>query len=181
MVSIEVEYRGYTIRYSENGDEWVCYDIASGKAAAAPTLSKMKGKIDKYMLGIRKESAVTCLEIHSYGNLKFHEANVIEYLGPRLDGGAWTSRERHVSEQQVAVMAARDKERPSRQEIGLARLAPIGPETDAAIAEAQRLLVIADDANKAYAEAVKGIPRLTLADIEELVKISGLDPTGGLS
>lgn len=50
-MTIETEYRGYRITYSENGDEWTCYDIASGRGATTLTLSKMKARIDKYLLG----------------------------------------------------------------------------------------------------------------------------------
>ena len=41
---METEHKGYKIRYSENGDEWSCFDL--GDAVSAPSLSACKAKID---------------------------------------------------------------------------------------------------------------------------------------
>lgn len=181
-MSLEVEYRGYRIIYSENMDEWTCFDIGRGKGAVAPTLSKMKAKVDDYLRSIRKEAAVNCLELHTYGGLKAFEATIVEYLGPQLDGGAWTSRPKHVSGHKVAAMAQRDgATRVSRQELSLTTLAPIGDATYAAMEEAKRREAILRAAERDLKEAIAAIPRLSLADIDALVKLSGIDPTGGLS
>ena len=72
------------------------------------------------------------------------------------------------------------KERQSRRETDLSRCVPLGPETEAALAEARRLGKIMLDAENAYKAAVAAIPRVTIDQIDELIKVSGLDPTGGL-
>lgn len=180
-MSLETEYRGYRIAYSENGDEWTCYEIGRGKGATAPTLSKMKAKVDDYLRSLRKQVSITCLELHTHFSLKAIDAVVVEYIGPTIDGGAWTSKARHVSGHKVAAMAMRDgATRVSRQEYHLTTFAPISDETYAAIAEAKRKEEILKAADRDFKAAVAAIPRLTLADIDQLVKLSGIDPTGGL-
>ena len=180
-MTIETEYRGYRITYSENGDEWACYDIASGRGATALTLSKMKARIDKYLLGVREDASVACLELQSYGRTEPIEVTIIEYLGPKIEGGGYSGKPYHVASQQVATMGARHgKERQSRRETDLSKCVPLGPETDAALAEARRLGEIMLDAENAYKAAVAAIPRVTIDQIDELIKVSGLDPTGGL-
>ena len=180
-MALETEYRGYLIRYSENGDEWTCYDIASGAGASASTLSKMKAKIDKYLLSVRKDAAVECLELETYSSLRITESAVTEYLGPKVEGGGWNRGPVHVSSHKVAAMAQRTgKDRPSRREASLRDFIPLSQEAQDAIALAKRLEKVAKDAERAYKEAVAAIPRLTLEDIAELVRISGIDPTGGI-
>ena len=181
-MALETEYRGYLIRYSENGDEWTCYDMGSGAAASAPTLSKMKAKIDKYLLGIRKEAAVECLELETYSGLRITDAVIIEYLGPKVEGGGWNRKPAHVSSHKVAAMAQRTgRERTSRRETDLRDFIPNTPAANEAIDLARRLGNAAKDAERAYKEAVAAIPRLTIDDIAELVRVSGLDPSGGLA
>lgn len=185
-MGLETEHRGYRIRYSENGDEWTCFDIGNGKGAVAPTLSAMKAKVDKYLLGIRKEAAVPCLAVETYGRLKITEATITEYVGPKVERPSSYSGEGrrgpYISSQRIAAMALRSgNDRVSRQEQALENFAPIGPATDAAIAEAMRCQKIKDEAEAAFKAAVAAIPRLTLNDISELVRVSGIDPTGGIN
>ena len=56
-MSIETNHRGYLIRYSENGDEWVSYEAGDGMAA--PTLSKLKAKIDAMIAKDKKRSGMS--------------------------------------------------------------------------------------------------------------------------
>lgn len=176
-MSIETEYRGYNIRFSENEDEWRCYDAGDG--IKHPKLSGVKAKIDSLLLAERKIGATMCFEIDKYrGCVSLTESTVIEYLGPKLER---RNNIPFIAAQKVAVVSRRrGNTKSARREDTLDGLAPDSDETRAAWAEAQRLHVILAAAQKTYDAAVKAIPRLTLADIQPLVKISGLDPTGGI-
>ena len=176
-MSISTEYRGYRINYSENQDEWSCYEAGTGFSHAK--LSGVKAKIDALFLAERKRGATACLEMESlYGSacVAMIDATVIEYLGPKLD--------RHngvlvIVGQKVAVVARRrGSEKAARRECELSSLAQNTPETLAAWAEAQRLYLIYADAKKAYDAAVTAIPRLSLDDVMPLVTISGISPEG---
>lgn len=168
MTSIETEYRGYPIRYSENADEWNCYDVGYSHAS----LSKLKAKIDAMHLKLRKASSVTCLEIgRAYEGAGFTEASIIDYIGPK-ETRSW-SKEPELTDHKVAAVATRGgNERPSRRETELSGFAPDTPEARAAIAawvSADREVKAAEVRSKAARDA---IPRLRLDDIAGLVKAS---------
>lgn len=178
-MSLETEHRGYKIRYSENGDEWTCYDAGNGMTA--PTLSKMKEKIDRMALAERKASSFRCLEFSGYSSVDTEDASIIEYLGPTVEGGGWTGKPHYISKHKVASVANRKgKERPTRRESDLSNFLPDTPEVRAALEDLARLHKVAEEARKAFDAARKAIPRVTVADIAPLVKLSGIDPTGGL-
>jgi hypothetical protein len=178
-MSLSTEYRGYTIRYNDNSDEWTCADL--GRKNSAPTLSKMKANIDDYLRSIRKEAAVICYELNAHLSIKLTEATVTEYIGPTIDGSSWGSNPRHVSGHKVAIAAKREgNERIVRREGRLKDCVPMTEEAAQAITEAKRLERIAKAAQADYERAIKAIPRLTIDDVAGLVKASGVDPTGGL-
>lgn len=184
MTEIKIEYRGYPIRYSENEDLWNCYDLGGhGKDASEPSLSKLKARIDALILSERKRGSVPCLILtHNHHTFQIDtiEGAITEYLGPKIER-PYGQKERVVVEQRVAVSAKRSaNSRVSRQDSPLSKHALITPEVDAALAEANRLGVLAREANAAYKAAFDAIPRVQIDDISALVKISNLDPTGGL-
>jgi hypothetical protein len=175
-VTIATEYRGYRIAYSENEDEWSCYE--AGKGISHAKLTAVKAKIDALFLAERKRGATACLEIDLYGSacVTLTDATVIEYLGPKLER---RNGVQIIVGQKVAVVARRrGSEKAARREGELSGLAPNAPETLAAWAEAQRLFQTYADAKKAYDAAVTAIPRLSLADVMPLVTISGINPEG---
>lgn len=177
MTDLTVEHRGYKIRYSDNEDNWWCPELGSGKAASSESLRKIKERIDKVLLTERKASALSCFELEIGGRANATEADIIEYLGPRIDYAS-----RKVDEQRVGVTARRrGNEKVTRSERSLSSLMPDTPEAHAALAEAKRLQAIADEAKKVADAALNAVPRVTIDMIEALVKISGMDPTGGLS
>jgi hypothetical protein len=181
-MSLSTDYRGYKITYSENaGDEWCCYDL--GKVVTNKTLSGCKAAIDKLLLDVRKAASLKCFELSTTGKLEVNEAVIIEYEGPQIEGGpgSWSGKPKHIAGQKVYSMARRsDADRASRSRRDISQFAPFGPDTDAAIAEVKRLEVILKDATKARDAAIAAIPRLSIDDIAELVRVSGIDPTGGI-
>lgn len=167
---MKTEYRGHVISYSENSDEWWCSDIGYSNVSMA----KVKARIDAVYLKLRKESAVPCYEIGSYGSGRdlLTEATVIEYLKEIWEGGGWDSKPRRLTNHKVAVVAQREgSTRASRRETELSRLAKATPETLAAADVARERYAEYLAAQKAYEAAVAAIPRLTIEDVEALVRV----------
>ncbi|TIT80123.1 MAG: hypothetical protein E5W57_04120 [Mesorhizobium sp.] len=172
MAEIETTYRGHLIRYGENSDEWYCSDLESGNNSHA-SLAKLKAKIDKMYLDLRKKAAVKAFEINPgyMGRLpECIEATVTEYLKTFTEKN-WKGVEGPTRHKVAAVALRRDNDRASRAEKELANLMPDTPEAHAAYAEALRLYEVTKAAQLAADEAFKAIPRLSLDDIRELVRI----------
>ncbi|MER9652501.1 hypothetical protein NKJ26_03150 [Mesorhizobium sp. M0152] len=175
MAGIETTYRGHTISYGENSDEWYCADLDHGGNSHV-SLAKLKAKIDKMYLDLRRKAAVKAFEISSgpYERPSLNEATVIEYVGQaktynsRAPGGGRYELGAH----KVAVIATRHgNDRASRAEKEIQTLMPATPEAHAAFAEAIRLAEIARAAKTEADAALKAVPRLSLDDIAELVRI----------
>jgi hypothetical protein len=172
MPNIETVYRGHTITYGENSDEWYCGDLEAGGASHV-SLAKLKAKIDKMYLDLRRKAAVKAFEIGSgyYEKPSLNATTVIEYVGQaktrNYNGGGFT-----LGAHKVACIAPRrGNDRASRAEKELDGIMPDTPEAHAAFAEALRLAEIASAAKKAADAALKAVPRLSLDDIAELVRI----------
>lgn len=182
-MSIEVEHRGYKIHYAENGDVWRCWDL-NGKDAENAALSKVKQAIDRVLLKERKENAVTCYEISSGSSFSAIEAQIIEYIGPKIERPYRRDMSRipkQVTGHTVkAVAKRRMNDRASAQNGELRGYAPMTPEVEEAIARAEYAKGELNAARKRYEDVLNAIPRMTLADIADLVRISGIDPTGGI-
>jgi hypothetical protein len=179
MGSITTEYRGHEIRYDQNADEWTSYDLA-GKTKSSPSLSKIKAAIDAMYLAERKANATACLEVRNHTSLKVVDATLVEYLGPTIERSLH-SQMRRISDHKVASVARREgSSKPSRCEMPLSCFAPLSPETDAALVRVREAETVLRRAQKAYKDAVAAIPRVTLDDIADLVRLSGIDPTGGI-
>ena len=185
-MSIETTHRGYKIRYSENGDEWTSYEAGDGMSA--PTLSKLKEKIDRMIAKAKKETAVDFLVIEDNGSGKktiLTEAKMTAYLGPDVGNKGYSSLEKEVKGHRVeAIYVARKwgkaDEKAARRSLSLSDCSPDTSEAHEALAEANRLGLLAEKAAADHRRAVAAIPRLTLADIETLVKLSGIDTTGSI-
>jgi len=189
VVSLETEHRGYKIRYGENSDEW--YSSDAGDNMTAPTLSALKTKIDRMIAKQKKNTAIDAmvldvsLSVISNEKTTAINAKLTAYVGPELAKRGGISSGQQVTGHKVetiyvATRWGKADERPARRVISLSNCCPIGPATDAAIEEANRLGEIAKQAVQQHRKAIDAIPRLTLDQIEALVKISGIDPTGGL-
>jgi hypothetical protein len=172
-MSLSTEYRGYTISYGENTDQWGCFDCG----VTAPTLSAAKAKIDALHLKLRKESAFEGYEImadegREAMKVRAVPTKLIEYLG-RKEQRHWSSGKIAFLGHRVASMAKRSANgRASRRETMLDYIAPITPEVHAAIAEANRLGAIAFAAKQEFHQAVDAIPRAQIEDIAGLVEAS---------
>ena len=189
---IETTYRGYKITYGESSDQWGCYDLGGhGKDTHAPTLTELKAKLDKFLLTTRKKNAFSCMILrlesktvegrNASVSVAMMDASIIEYCGPKVETRITGLRIPRVVGHKVATTAARGHQgRLTRAETDMEYLAPLGEATDAAISEANRLGAIAEAALADFYKAYKAIPRVQLEDIDELVKISNLDTTGGL-
>lgn len=185
-MTLETNHRGYLIRYSENEDKWRSYDAGDGMEAE--TLSKLKEKIDRMIAKQKNKTAISFLVLDDdYNSQKtgVTEAKMTAYLGPQLKNKSYGSVEKVVDGHKVeAIYASRKwgkrEERAARRAISLTDCCPETQEVHVALAEANRLGMIAKRAAEDHRKAVAAIPRMTLADIDSLVKLSGIDPTGGI-
>jgi hypothetical protein len=185
-MTLETTHRGYTIRYSENQDKWWSHD--AGDDMEAETLTKLKEKIDRMIAKAKKATAVHFLVLDSdmSGRKTFMtEAKMTGYLGPKIGNKTGYSSEKEVKGHNVEAVYVstrwgRPDEKAARRSASLDTCCPDTPEVHAALAEANRLGRLARQAGEDYRKAVAAIPRMTLEDIDHLVKLSGIDPTGGL-
>lgn len=82
MSSLEVQYRGYAIRFSENSEEWTCYDIDYIHAS----LGAVKRKIDLLDRAQRHKAAIPVLVLvtSGWGGVKdWDEATIVEVVTTR--------------------------------------------------------------------------------------------------
>lgn len=177
MSDLRTDYKGYSIFYSENSDEWTSFD--AGDHMSAPTLSKMKEKIDRLALSIRKASSTPCYEIQT-GNgefvLSLVDSTVIEYLGPRVER-SWSGSKPDVIKHKIAIVGQRrGSERAARRETEITHVSPRTAEVEALVDEANRLGQIAQHAKKAFEAAKARVPTMTIDMIPDLIKVSGIDP-----
>jgi hypothetical protein len=167
---IETTHRGYKIQYGENNDEWWCHELD----ITSKSLQRVKRRIDQIQLKERKESAVECFELTSShtagGRTKLSYAKVIEYGGAKKPYGY---KEGDPLQQEVyALTRNRDSDRMRRSKFNMDNM--IRKESGVMdtlgcihILEAQRY-----DLDQEIKALVKSLPRLTLDDIEPLVRIS---------
>ena len=167
---IDTEYRGHRIIYSENQDNWYAPDIENSDA---PTLSKVKAKIDKMYLDMRKRSAFNGFEISSLGEPALTPTTIVEYVKEKIER-SWSDPSKITSSKHiVAAVAQRSgREKAARRQCQLDDIAPDTPETMVAFENAKALWVEVKRAEKAYRAAVAAIPRVSFDDITDLVKAS---------
>lgn len=180
-MSLSVEYRGYTIRYSENEDVWNS-DAFEYSKYSAPTLSKAKERIDSMLRDVRKKAALTCYRIDGGHQepYRLRECTVIEYNGPKVERPWQSSKKPFISSQNVGVVSARDGRKAARSEMCLENLIHGTAEDQVKIDTANRFRAEARRLEEEAKTLLASIPRVSLDDIQELVRISGVDPTGGL-
>lgn len=175
MSAPSVEYRGHTIRWSDNEDKWSCSDFD----VSSPSLASIRRTIDDNYRRLRKSAALKCLRVSEYSSPFAVEATLIEYLGEKK---APSYRQSNKALHQVAaIMPTLGNNRPSRSKGDLNEFIADTPENAAVLAEATR---ISQEAKRLAEEAramVAGIPRLSLADIEGLVKAHETPKEEGIS
>ena len=162
----ETTYRGHVIRWSDNSDEWTCYDL-SDRVRSSPKLSVIKTAIDRMYLAERKDNAVECHVLGRSGTRI--DGTVVEYLKPRIQ---WQGRSQEYIEHRVAVVyQSAGSTKRARSEKKLDELAPLTAEADTAYQEYLTLKKIADDAVATAKKAFDQIPRLTPDDLTALVEL----------
>jgi len=169
-MSIEVEHRGYTIRFSENADEWSCLDVEDikGRRVSSQSLSKVKAAIDKMLLDVRKANAVDCFELagdHGW-EPKATETRIIEYVEQKKDrvynpktGNSDLVAGAHI----VGCVARRNgNKQAARRNVKLDDLMPDTPDAHAALAQAKAAHERKTLAEQEYRRAFAAIPRVTI-------------------
>lgn len=170
--ALSLNYRGYTISWSDNRDMWVCFD--AGRGVENVSLLKVKEAIDRLNLTERKAAATPCFEISDYhGRGTKTESSIVQYLKPEFKHRKWgDDGEPEIEDHKVAVVARRDgSERASRRETGLNSLMPDTPEAHAAFETYQKCRAIAFEADAIAKMAFKAVPRVQLTDIQKLVDL----------
>ena len=166
------EYRGYSIRYSENEDVWTCYDVG----ASHEKLSRVKAKIDEMHRKLRKANAFHCLDVSSYGGVSADDATIVEYIGPiRAKTNSFQRvGDGEIIDHEVAFMSARhgSNGRKSRQKGSLSKLVLNSPENLRRIDEAKRLYEEARKIEKQSQEIMQTLDRPSVDQIAELVTAS---------
>ena len=172
-MSLSTEYRGYEIRYDQNGDVWRCYAADFSHLS----LAKVKAKIDKLHLAIRKAAAFDCLFLGTrHGKPDPVPSRAIDYKAKReRNRNQWKGGDQpeFLVTHHVAVMkeASRFGSEPgskgkSWQRLG--DLAPLGPETDATLAKVAECHAEVVAAEARRAEAWKLVPRIEVEDLGDL-------------
>lgn len=169
-MSIETEYRGYTIRYNENSDEWNCYEARVSNVS----LAKVKAKIDRLHLKMRKAAAFDCLYLGApHGKPDLRDARAIDYRFRREKNySSWTGEgPEFIEVHEVAVMmTGMFKDAPGKSWAKLESLAPLGPETDVALERVRQAQAEVEAAEARRKEAWAAVPRLTFEDVAALAE-----------
>lgn len=173
MPDITTEYRGYTIRWSDNQDCWVCFD--AGRGVEHVSLAKVKEAIDRLNLKQRKESAFACFELSDrHNSVSKTEASIIEYMGAKIERPAWHESDRtpKIVGHKVAATAIRDGHtRITRRETELKNFMPDTPEAHVAFRRAELAAELVREASALFKLALSQIPSVSVEQIAPLVKL----------
>lgn len=173
-MTITTEYRGYEIKWSDNADEWVCYD--AGEGVSGSSLLKVKEAIDRINLKARKDAAVPCIELHSSSRgIGKTESMIVQYIGPKIDrvGSYFEGYTQAITGHKVATVGKRRGNKKATRSVNeLHKLMPDTPEAHAALAIADQLRKVAIEADAMADAAFKLIPRMQLSDVQRLVEIT---------
>lgn len=175
-MAIEVNHKGYIIRFNENADEWACSEAGYYSSAS---LAKVRARIDKMLLDERKASSIKAFELKGgrYSRPELIEATVIAFISSKeeKDYRGNPTGIRHT----VASVARRDKnDKASRKELNLRELVPDRPDVHAAFATYVEAYKAAAEAEKHATKLFDAIPRLDLSDIASLVDIASREEGG---
>lgn len=173
---IEIQYRGYAISFGHNSGLWSCRELDLENI----DISKVKAGIDRICLKLRKENAVDCLYL-THGD-ELHPAKIIEYAGhsTKRIGPAGTGPrvfEHHLVYAMRPSYSSTD--RHSRQRDNLDSFIQPGPLTDAILAEINSERETIKRAKQRIYELKQQYPRVTIDDIQALVKIAAVEAEAG--
>lgn len=159
MNGLETEFRGYTIRYSENEDVWRCHALDMD----GTTLTQLKNKMGRYLAKIAKTAEVIPAFLSSYGDsfTPCFIVSVSNTLNYKKEPEVWTFTERQEM-WRSEYRTVRDRKKHSASSIILDTL-----ENRVLIAEAERLRTIERVAKKAADEAARIIPRIDVSTIRQ--------------
>ena len=171
-MGLQTEYRGYTITFAENMEQWSCYAIEFSHEK----LSKVKERIDRMHLQLRKASSVNCLVMENAWDgqtAKMHEGKIVDYLGVVRAQRKGTFERVYtgpVVDHKVAVVSAKGGEKASRRTQSLSEaFAPEAADMLPVIHEQQAIIRRA----KSEIERIKGdMPRVQFSQLDQLVRAS---------
>lgn len=151
-------YRGYKVHFSENMDQWTCHALGYSNQS----LAKVKAKIDRTCLAIRKKGAREALAPQYLGS--FRAGRIIEYIGKQ-----GKNRYDRSSHDRVGFIG---DDKGGRTIEKLTDLVKPGPESDAYLSfkEAKDAEILA--LQNELKDALAALPRYTLEDIEDLVRVA---------
>lgn len=171
MSHIKTEYRGHTIAYGGNSEEWHCLDVNFG----SPSLSKVKARIDKMYLDMRKQSAVDVFEMSKGGVNSMPVLTpslIVDFVGTKLEKSFYSRDAEPVEKHIVAVAAQRaHSTKVARREANINELMPSTPAAERAWGE---YLIACEGLRAAHAiaeRAYRAIPRVSLEDVAALKAI----------
>ncbi|KAB2776512.1 hypothetical protein F9L00_14350 [Brucella anthropi] len=171
MSHIKTEYRGHTIAYGENSDEWHCLDVNFASAS----LLKVKSRIDKMYLDMRKQSAVDVFEMSKGGVNSMPVLTpslIVDFVKTKLEKSFYGRDAEPVEKHIVAVAAQRaHSTKVARREANINELMPSTPAAERAWGE---YLIACEGLRAAHAKAeraYRAIPRVSLEDVAALKAI----------
>ena len=149
---IETEHRGYTIRYSDNAQEWYCSDLN----LSAPQLPALRDKINAMLAKINRMNTTAILvKGGAWGVPAFCEVTITS-IASDTD---YHKRPQCWISYQVNGKAKREK-------VTIDALAPVSDEVRAAIETAKAAAEQAKRAEQAKTAALNAIPRLSLKELQ---------------
>lgn len=152
MADLSIEYRGSTIRFNENSDEWSCLD----HNASNPSLAKVKAKIDRILAAERKaKGGVAAIHISMSGAV---DAGIVS----RAENG-YSGRP-----QVWARRVGFHNDKASRHKDALSDLVYDTPENRATLAQAAAIQKEAAAIAKKARELIASIPRVKVEEIAHL-------------
>lgn len=167
--------------WSENADQWSCHDFDLN----SPSLAAVRRGIDDYYRKLRKASAVPCLRLSEYRYPFTTDATLIEYLGgvPLRGRNTQTGKYEDLGvEHRVAAMAVRrGGDKQGRSKAKLDEFIANTAENVAELARADELHRQSERLKAEVRSILASIPRLSLADIEGLVKAHETTKEEGIS
>lgn len=159
MSQITTTHRGHEIAYSENGDVWRCWAMD----LEAPTLSKLKAKINKVIADGAKLGNIAAYAFEGSWSNSIDEV-LITALSADKGDRVW-----------IIQPSLRNEGFMQRREVKLDELIPATEEARVAIQVWKSLVAAQEEARKAVKKAREAIPRLT---IEYLTGLKSEDADG---
>lgn len=161
---IEVDHRGYTIRWSDNEDMWVCLDAK----AQNQSLQAVKSKINRLIQKQVKAEGVPALRM-SYQS-EGQPVLIIGLAEPRRERNPkfeWGKHDESLQFKEVPrVNYVSRVERATIHRDDLAEFLDDTPETHTALAELERLRAAAKAADEKADRFARAIPRMKLSDLK---------------